>query len=634
MDRNLRFRILVVTLGFTMLTARPAVADSGWFWQNPLPQGNGLLGTAVVDADTVYVVGIAGTVLRSTDGGVNWSIQATNNRQQLRAISCTDASTCTAVGVRGTILRTTNGGAIWTAQSSGTQDDYLLGVSFTDANTGTVSGQDSTGSIGSILRTINGGATWTRQSTGTTGLWGVSCTDANTCTAVGGSGTIVRTTNGGATWTRQSSGTTDYLVGASFIDANTGTVVGNGGTILHTINGGVTWTIQTIFTMGNLYGVSCTDANTCTAVGSGIPGTILRTTNGGATWTRQDSGTTEVLIGVSFADAETGTAVGSFGRILRTTDGGVTWTIAAPTYVATRDDLYGVSCTYADTCTAVGGARDLTPPYDTHSTIVHTINGGATWTLQSSGITNRLRAISCTDANTCTAVGEHGTILRTTNGGTTWPPQSSGTTDGLAGVSCTDANTCTAVGGAADATSFYGTRATILRTTNGGATWTPQAPSGDPNDQVPELFGVSCIDANTCTAVGAYSAILRTYDGGAYWSDEGLNTMPSVWSVSMTDVETGMAATDRNILRANPPGTPWTPVFGEGAFGISCTDANTCTAVGSYDTILHTTNGGVNWTHEPIPSSYLLFAVSCTDADTCTAVGQSGTILRTNTGGR
>ncbi len=39
-----------------------------------------------------------------------------------------------------------------------------------------------------------------------------------------------------------------------------------------------------------------------------------------------------------------------------------------------------------------------------------------------------------------------GTILRTTNGGTTWTSQTSGTTNHLYGVSFTDANTGTAVG--------------------------------------------------------------------------------------------------------------------------------------------------------------------------------------------
>ena len=55
----------------------------------------------------------------------------------------------------GTILRTTNGGTTWTSQSSGTTN-YLNGVSFTDANTGTVVGDN-----GTILRTTNGGTNWT-----------------------------------------------------------------------------------------------------------------------------------------------------------------------------------------------------------------------------------------------------------------------------------------------------------------------------------------------------------------------------------------------------------------------------------------------------------------------------------------
>jgi photosystem II stability/assembly factor-like uncharacterized protein len=90
-----------------------------------------------------------------------------------------------------------------------------------------------------ILRTTDGGATWTPQSSGTTEfLEGVAFTDANTGTVVGSGGTILRTADGGATWTRQSSGTTQFLYGISFTDANTGMVVGSGGTILRTTDGG------------------------------------------------------------------------------------------------------------------------------------------------------------------------------------------------------------------------------------------------------------------------------------------------------------------------------------------------------------------------------------------------------------
>ena len=77
---------------------------------------------------------------------------------------------------------------------------------------------------------------------------------------------------------------------------------------------------------------------------------------------------------------------------------------------------------------------------------------------------NTLRCVSFTDVNTGTAVGDFGTILRTTNGGATWVSQSSGTEHVLTGVSFTDANSGTVVGGSG----------TILHTSNGGANWASQ----------------------------------------------------------------------------------------------------------------------------------------------------------------
>ena len=113
------------------------------------------------------------------------------------------------------------------------------------------------------------------------------------------------------------------LTGVSFTDANTGTVVGGLGTILRTIDGGTTWTPQTSGSGSGLTAVSFTDANNGTVVGSN--GTILRTVDGGAIWTQRTSGTTESLLAVSFTDANNGTVTGSSGLILRTTDGGVTF---------------------------------------------------------------------------------------------------------------------------------------------------------------------------------------------------------------------------------------------------------------------------------------------------------------------
>ena len=63
-------------------------------------------------------------------------------------------------------------------------------------------------------------------------LTGVSFTDANAGTVVGDYGTILRTTNGGATWVRETNRAGNHLTGVSFTDANMGTAVGLDGMIL------------------------------------------------------------------------------------------------------------------------------------------------------------------------------------------------------------------------------------------------------------------------------------------------------------------------------------------------------------------------------------------------------------------
>ena len=91
--------------------------------------------------------------------------------------------------------------ARWVWQNPLPQGNTLYGVYFTDANTGTATGDNWT-----IVRTTDGGDSWSIQSSGTTNtLYGVSFTDADYGTAVGSSGTIVRTTDGGNTWSSQTS---------------------------------------------------------------------------------------------------------------------------------------------------------------------------------------------------------------------------------------------------------------------------------------------------------------------------------------------------------------------------------------------------------------------------------------------
>ncbi len=45
------------------------LAQDGWFWQYPKPQGNTLHDIFIFDQNTAIAVGDLGTVIKTTDGG-------------------------------------------------------------------------------------------------------------------------------------------------------------------------------------------------------------------------------------------------------------------------------------------------------------------------------------------------------------------------------------------------------------------------------------------------------------------------------------------------------------------------------------------------------------------------------------
>ena len=115
-----------------------------------------------------------------------------------------------------------------------------------------------------------------------------------------------------------------------------------------------------------------------------------------------------------------------------------------------------------------------------------------------------VRAVSCApsispSSATCVAVGDDGgnvaSVLVTNNGGTTWtdttPPTGVMT---LSTVSCPSATVCYAGGGSG-----------IMKSTNGGSTWTLQ-------DAAFPAESISCFTIDECTAVGG-SWIVKTTDG-------------------------------------------------------------------------------------------------------------------------
>src|SRR5215469_5663383 len=114
---KLSFSLCASLIGWGVIPSSVSLAQSGWFWQNPLPQGNPLHAVSVLDSGTVTAVGDFGTILRTTDGGASWAAQTSGTTNVLLGLSFVDVNTGWAVGEAGTILQTTDGGASWTPQT-------------------------------------------------------------------------------------------------------------------------------------------------------------------------------------------------------------------------------------------------------------------------------------------------------------------------------------------------------------------------------------------------------------------------------------------------------------------------------------------------------------------------------------
>ena|GEM_PF-6135213 len=298
-------------------------------------------------------------------------------------------------------------------------------------------------------------------------------------------------------WSQRNSGTTSTLNAVHFITENEGWVAGANATLLHTTDGGITWESQTtgISPVSSLNSVRFLNQK----IGwVGSAQALARTKDGGVTWNVfpfTNTGGTQVrnrLFPVSSASAwavgggTQGSAPANFHfRYDVAADGTLSTAISSAT--ASASALQDVCFIDPNNGWSVGAGGLIVR-------IASASSDTPTFTNQTSGTSQSLDGIHMLDANYGWVVGDHGTILKTTNGGANWTPQSSGTTAHLRSVHFLNVQRGWAVGDGG----------LILTTNDGGATWAPE-PSGVTTD----LRGVSFDSAGVGYAVGAGGTILK-----------------------------------------------------------------------------------------------------------------------------
>jgi photosystem II stability/assembly factor-like uncharacterized protein len=274
-------------------------------------------------------------VIRTTgDGGQNWSYQNSGTTQRLQGVKFINAQTGWIVGGGGTILRTTNGGVTWTPQQSGTTAS-LMAVDFVDAQYGCAVGppDPNGGSSSTIIYTDNGGQSWQPMLPPSgVALTGVDMVDPDVIYAVGHAGRVLVTIEGtagsAASWFQQFTGYGDDLMGIRMLDANRGWAAGKNGRIIATEDGGISWFSQRMEADRTLFAIDMQAVPVATPPAEpqrykylgwavGQRGRVVRTDDGGVSWRAVDTGTQNSLRAFRYTDPDSAWAVGDFGTVQR-----------------------------------------------------------------------------------------------------------------------------------------------------------------------------------------------------------------------------------------------------------------------------------------------------------------------------
>lgn len=561
--------MLVVASALTLsaaFTANAAVVagNTGWFWSNPLPQGNTLTKVDTI-AGRTYVAGSAGAIMRSDNGGASWTgirsglPAAKSDVRIIRAVTPDTVIFAGACGLR----RTDDAGATvrrlpWSSTDVSCPAT-IASLSFPTSTIGYL-----LLSNGDILQTQDGGDSWRRQ-TAAPGTpagnppGGAAVNDIWFTTATSGvisvGNQIYYTTDSGSSWTPVQAVNGQGFVQFEFLSATEGFAIGNSSSLYKTIDGGATW--SAVASDGTTNGISigqlsCSDANTCLAT-TGDGAKIVRTIDGAANWTVVTA-SSRPIYGVGFTSAAHAVAVGASGATVTTDDSGANWASGnlevLGTYYYVHVDgpasavLYGSGTTLArttDTGTtwksitsySQGTVRDATFPTATRGYALSSLNeltrsddGGITWkVLDLAGA--RPTSLYAPDGQTLLLIGGKG-VRRSADGGISFKSVGGKSFKKLK-LSKADA--------AGSAIAAWGTNAAVM-SKSGGKNWTKVTLPKIKKKTV-SLKALDFVDAKNGWIVDTSNEMWTTTKGGGKWTRVETTGLSKIASMSRTDSKHG-----------------------------------------------------------------------------------------------
>lgn len=234
------------------------------------------------------------------------------------------------------------------------------------------------------------------------------------------------------------------------------------------------------------------------------------------------------------------------------------------------------------------------------------INAQIPFTSQTTNTTTSLKGISFADTTMGYACGDGGVILKTINGGTTWTALTSGTSNNL-----WDIKVVPNTGGQKIIT--VGDNNTVRKSVNGGTSWTALS---IPWASGSFVFGVQCLDSVNYFVCGGIvgtfnGAVLKTTNGGASWTSTnvpGSFFLDKVFMLNPTyGFNVGTATATDGTIHKTSTGTSYTTVKSSSGIvtNLWCNNANNIVAVGLSGQIWKSTDAGTSWVSHSFNSTDL-----------------------------
>jgi photosystem II stability/assembly factor-like uncharacterized protein len=289
------------------------------------------------DRNVGYLLLQNGSVLRTTDAGQSFSKQtaipgtpagASAGAAQAADILVTGADSAIAfvtpagAGAMSLAFTTTDGGVSWKPLTTIAPGVVTRLYRF-DASTIYAVGPDT------LLRSTDGGATFTQRPFGAgLNLTSIHCADTATCLITTAGGELDRTTDGGATATPITASSVP-LAAAAFASPTRAVAVGTAGKTVVSDDAGVNYAAIG-GDIGGAFSRLRSGPNPTSAYAPGEKGQMALTLDGGVTWKIASVSTSADLVDTSWADPQTGYVIDARGGLFRSANGGASWSTLAP----------------------------------------------------------------------------------------------------------------------------------------------------------------------------------------------------------------------------------------------------------------------------------------------------------------